>query len=127
MARCVDLGRQTSRHRRSGSDARRLGPELPLLEGLRPALCGTEGGSPTAPTLTQKALTVFDSTGSPSGIDSGNVTWGVALADGKNVVPNVVSSDYAVQLYKYPAGGAPVAGWNVPGSAVTPAFATISR
>jgi hypothetical protein len=103
------------------------GPNCAYSQGCALLYVAREGGSPTSPTLTEKALTVFDSAGSPSGIDNGDVTWGVALADGKNVVPTFVSSGSAVQLYRYPAGGAPITEWNEPGSLVTPAFVVVSQ
>ncbi len=118
--RHLDVGDREATQAASGSNCA-------SSQGCALLYVAREGGSPTEPTLTEKALTVFDAAGSPSGINNGDVAWGVGLADGKNVVPSFVSPGSAVQVYKYPIGGAEIAGWGVPGSAQTPAFATISR
>jgi hypothetical protein len=88
------------------------------------ALYGTiEGGSPSAPTLTQKTLTLFSATVS---------AWGVTTTGAKNIVPNLTGAGCAtargcVQIYNYPLGVSPVAEWDLPPTADTPAFATVSR
>ncbi len=96
-----------------------------------------EGGSPTAPTLTQKTLTLFSFTGSATSTDNGDVVWGVATSGAKNIVPNTTGGGCATpfppsvvctQVYNYPLGVMPVGiEWDFPATQVTPAFATVSQ
>ncbi|MBV8344827.1 MAG: hypothetical protein JO190_07515 [Candidatus Eremiobacteraeota bacterium] len=96
-----------------------------------------EGGSPTAPTLTQKTLTLFSSTGSLPGLNDGNVAWGVATSGVKNIVPNTTGGGCVspvspfltcTQVYNYPLGVSPVgAEWDFPATMETPAFAVVSQ
>jgi hypothetical protein len=96
-----------------------------------------EGGSPSAPTLIQKTLTLFSATGSLPGLNNGDVAWGVATSGAKNIVPNITGGGClfpispflnCTQVYNYPLGVSPVgAEWDLPAALDTPAFATVSQ
>jgi hypothetical protein len=95
------------------------GPNCVSSQGCAALYVTAEGGSPSAPTLTDHGLSLFNSS---------QQAWGVAISDGRSVVPNMFgNAPYAAEVYKYPAGGNPVTGWDAPGGTQTPAFATISR